>query len=65
MVNRLFVLVYPNRNNDLKRSKAKTYCLPKLIIKNYNVIIYGENFSDQPVNSDIKRYEEIRKLPAG
>ena len=65
MVNRLFVLVYPNRNNDLKRSKAKTYYLPKLIIKNYNVIIYGKNFSDQPVNSDIKRYEEIKKLPAG
>ena len=65
MVNRLFVLVYPNRNNDLKRSKPKTYYLPKLIIKNYNVIIYGKNFSDQPIDSDIKRYEEIRKLTTG
>ena len=65
MVNRLFVLVYPNRNNDLKRSQAKTYYLAKLIIKNYNVIIYGRNFSDQPIDSDKKRYEQIRKLTTG
>ena len=42
--------------------KAKRYYLPKGIIKNYNVIINGETFFDQPIDSDIKRYEEIRKL---
>ena len=32
------------------------------IIKNYHVIINGKNFYDQAVDSDIKQYEEIKKL---
>ena len=40
-------------------------CLPKGIIKNYNLIINGKNFYDQAVDFDIKRYEEIRKLTTG
>ena len=36
--------------------------LPKCIIKDYNVIINGKNFYDQAIDSDIKRYNEIRKL---
>ena len=31
-------------------------------MKNYNIIINGKNFYDQPIDSDIKRYEEIRIL---
>ena len=61
-VNRLFVLVYSNEDADSKRFKAKRYYLPKGIIKIYNVIINGKNFYDQAIDSDIKRYEEIRKL---
>ena len=30
-----------------------------------NVIINGKNLYDQLIDSDIKRYEEIRKLTAG
>ena len=29
------------------------------------MFINGKNFYDQPIDSDIKRYEEIRKLTAG
>ena len=61
-VNRLFVLVYTNKDNNAKRFNAQKFYLPKDIIKNYNVIINGKNFFDQPIDSDIKRYEEIRKL---
>ena len=61
-VNRLFVLVYLNRDNDVKRFKTRRYYLTKARIKNYNVIINGKNFYDQPIDSDIKRYKEIRKL---
>ena len=61
-VNRLFVLVYLNRDNDVKRFKTRRYYLTKGRIKNYNVIINGKNFYDQPIDSDIKRYKEIRKL---
>ena len=32
---------------------------------NYNIIINGKNFYDQPIDSDIKLYEEIRKLSTG
>ena len=61
-VNRLFVLVYTNEDNNAKRFNAQKFYLPKDIIKNYNVIINGKNFFDQPIDSDIKRYEEITKL---
>ena len=64
-VNRLFVLVYLNRDNDTKQFKTRRYYLLKGIIKNYNVIINGKNFYDQAVDSDIKRYKEIRKLITG
>ena len=65
-VNRLFVLVYSNQDNTSKRYVAKRYFLRKGVIKYYNVIIIiGKNFYDQPIDSDIKRYEEIRKLITG
>ena len=59
-VNRLFVLVYTDENNNAKRFNAQKYYLSKEIIKNYNVIINGKKFYDQPIDSDIKRYEKIR-----
>ena len=34
-------------------------------MKNYNVIINGKNFYDQPIDSDVKRYIEIRKVTSG
>ena len=61
-VNRLFLLVYLNRDNDVKQFKTRRYYLTKDRIKSYNVIVNGKNFYDQPIDSDIKRYKEIRKL---
>ena len=40
-VNRLFVFVHSNQDDDPKRFKSQIYYLPKGIIKNYNVIING------------------------
>ena len=54
-VNRLFVLVYSNLDDNVKRYKAQRYYLPKGVAKNYNIIINGKNFYDQPIDSDIKR----------
>ena len=45
-VNRLFVLVYSNEDDDSERFKAKRYYLSKGRIKNYIVIINGKNFYD-------------------
>ena len=41
-VNRLFVLVYSNKDDNTKKFKAKRYYLPKNRIKNYNVTISGK-----------------------
>ena len=61
-VNRLFVLVYLNWDNDVKRYTVQRYYIPKSIIKSYEVIISRKNFDGQPIDPDIKLYKEIRKL---
>ena len=63
--NKLFILVYSNEANNAKKFNDRKYYLPKGIIKSYNVIINGKNVHDQPIDSDIKRYEEIGKLRTG
>ena len=44
------------------RTSHLEYYLPKVEIKDYNVKIDGMNFFDQPINNDIKKYENIRKI---
>ena len=48
--------------NDSKRFKTERYFSLKRIIDNYNVIIKAKNFYGQAIDSDIKQYEEVRKL---
>ena len=48
-VNRLFVLPF---ENDTARTSAKGYYLPNIEIKDYNIMINGENFLDQPINNN-------------
>ena len=61
-VNRLFVLPFEDEDG---RTSHSTYYLPKAEIKDYNVMIDGKNFFDQPINSDLKTYENIRKIATG
>ena len=61
-VNRLFVLSFENEND---RKSHSNYYLPKVEIKDYNVMIDGKNFFNQPINSDLKTYENIRKITTG
>ena len=61
----MFVLVYSIQDDNARRFKARRYYLPKDIIDNYNVIINGNIFNDQAIDSDIKRYEKIRILSTG
>ena len=56
------MLVYPNRNDDVKSFNTGKYYSLEHIIKSYNVIINGKSFYDQPISSDVKRCKEIRKL---
>ena len=34
-------------------------------IKDYNVMIDGRNFFDQPIKNDLKTYDDIRKIATG
>ena len=61
----MFVIVCSNQTDNAERFKARRHYLPKSIIKNINVTINEKNFYDQPIDSDIKRYKEIRKLTTG
>ena len=47
-VNRLFVLVYSNNDDDTKIFKTQRYYLSKDIIDDYNVILNGNNFTTNP-----------------
>ena len=58
----LFVLSFENEND---RTSHSTYYLPKVKIKDYNVMIDSKNVFDQPINSNIKTYENIRKISTG
>ena len=61
-INRLFVLAF---ENDTQRTSSKGYYLPNLEIKNYNVMINGENFFDQPIEDNKVTYENVRKIATG
>ena len=68
VVNRLFVLAFDNTNsgdNKVERDSHRKYFLPRVDIINYNVLIDGRNFYDQPINDQIKKYDEIRKIATG
>ena len=59
-VDRLFVLVYSNVDDNAERYKAQRYYLPKGVIENYYITINRSNFYDQLIDSDIKQYKETR-----
>ena len=49
----------------IKKSIENSYrkCfLPRVNINNYNLLIDSRNFYDQPINDQIKKYNEIRKI---
>ena len=61
-VNRLFVLAF---GNDAQRTSNKRYYLRNVEIKDYNVMIDGKNYFDQPVKSNKITYKNIRKIATG
>ena len=61
-VNKLFVLSFENEND---RTSHSTYYLPKVEIKDYNVMTDGRNFFDQPIKTMSKICENIRKIATG
>ena len=61
-VNRFFVLAF---QNDAQRTSHSGYYLPNVEIKDYNIMINGENFFDQPIKNNKVTYENIKKIATG
>ena len=60
--NRLFVLAF---ENDDDRTSDEEYYLPTVEIKDYNIVINGENFFDQAIKNNKVTYDNIRKIATG
>ena len=55
---------FNNITDDAKkveRNSHTKYFLPRIKVTDYNVLVDGTNFYDQPINDQIKKYNEIRK----
>ena len=64
-VNRLFVMAYNRENGQPTRNGQQKYYLPRIDLEKYNVIIDGTNFYDNPIESDIEKYRELKKVMIG
>ena len=64
-VNRLFVMAYNRANDQPTRNGQQKYYLPRIDLNKYNVIIGGRNFYDNPIESDIEKYRELKKVMIG
>ena len=64
-VNRLFVIAYNRANGQPTRNGRRKYYLPRIDLEKYNVVIDGRNFYDNPIESDIEEYRELKKVMIG
>ena len=60
-VNRLFVMTCNRADGHPIRNGQQKYYLPRIDLGKYNVIIDGRNFYDNPIESDIEKYRELKK----
>ena len=64
-VSRLFVKTYNRVDDQPTRNGQRKYNLPRIILNKYNDIIDGQNFYDNPIESDIEKYRELKKVMIG
>ena len=61
-VNRLLVMAYNKVDGQPTRNGKRKYYLPRIDLNKYNVFIDGRNFYDNPIESDIEKYRELKKV---
>ena len=64
-VNRLFVMAYNSANGQPTRNGQRKYYLPRIDLNKYNVIIDERNFCDNPIEINIEKYRELKKVMIG
>ena len=57
--NRLFVLAF---EGDTQRTSHSGYYLPNVAIKDYNIMINGENFFHQPIKNNKVTLEKLPQV---
>ena len=63
--NRLFVMSYNRVDGQPTRNGQRKYYLPRVSLNKYNVIIDERNFYDNPIESDVEKYRELKKVMIG
>ena len=58
-------MAYNRLANQPTRDGKRKYYLPRIDLNKYNVIIDGRNFYDNPIESDIEKYRELKKVMIG
>ena len=61
-INRIFILA---DDGDTQKTSHTVPYLPNVQLKDYNIMINGENLFDQPIENDVVTYENIRKIATG
>ena len=64
----MFILAFDNTNNGsikVERKSHRKYFLPRVNITDYNLSTDGRHFYDQPINDQINRFDDIRKIAKG
>ena len=64
-VNRLFVMAYNRVDGHSTRNRQRKYYLPRISFNKYNVFIDGRNFYNNPIESDIEKYRQLKKVMIG
>ena len=64
-VNRLFVTAYNRANGQPTRIRRRKCYLPRIDLEKYNVIVDGRRFCDNPIESDIEKYRQFKKVMIG
>ena len=58
-------MAYSGVDGQPNRDDRQKYYLPRIDFKKYDVIIDGRNFYDNPIESDIEKYRELKKVMIG
>ena len=53
-------MAYNREDDQPTRNRQQKYYLPRIDLKKYNVIIDGRNFYDNPIESDVEKYRELK-----
>ena len=64
-VNRLFFMAYNRKDGQPTRNGQQKYYLPRIDLNKHNVIIDGRNSYDNPIESDVEKYRELKKVMIG